>query len=96
MKFHTVRDLRTQPAQVWENLKNAGPVIVTNNGKPTAIMLPITEDSFEETLAAVVQARGLRAMARAQDISAANGNDTMSLAEINDEIAAARKEAQLA
>ena len=36
MNFYTVRDLRTTPKSIWENLSADGEVIITNNGRPTA------------------------------------------------------------
>ena len=38
MNFYTVRDLRTTPKSIWENLSADGEVIITNNGRPTAIL----------------------------------------------------------
>lgn len=49
MNFYTVRDLRTTPKSIWENLSADGEVIITNNGRPTAILFDIADGSFEET-----------------------------------------------
>ena len=53
MNFYTVRDLRTTPKSIWENLVADGEVVITNNGKPTAIMLDISGGNFEEMLKAI-------------------------------------------
>ena len=50
MNFYTVRDLRTTPKSIWENLSADGEVIITNNGRPTAILFDIADGSFEEIL----------------------------------------------
>lgn len=59
MHFYTVRDLRTTPKSIWENLSSDGEVVITNNGKPTAILFDIADGSFEETLKAVRQAKAM-------------------------------------
>lgn len=88
MNFYSVRDLRTTPKSIWNNLSTDGEVIITNNGKPTAILLDISDGSFEETLKAVRQARAMIAFNAMRLKAASNG--FMSDKEIEDEIAAAR------
>lgn len=89
MNFYTVRDLRTTPKSIWENLSADGEVIITNNGKPTAILLDITDGSFEETIKAVRQAKAIIAFNSMRSKAAAKGY--MSDEEIEAEIAAARR-----
>lgn len=89
MNFYTVRDLRTTPKSIWENLSEDGEVIITNNGKPTAILLDITDGSFEETIKAVRQAKAIIAFNSMRSKAAAKGY--MSDEEIEAEIAAARR-----
>ena len=59
MNFYTVRDLRSTPKSIWDHLSLDGEVVITNNGKPTALLINIEEGSFEETLHGVE--RGLYA-----------------------------------
>ena len=89
MQFFTVRDLRTQPKNVWESLRQ-GEVVITNNGRPTALMLDLTERDLEETMMAIRQAKAIESVKRMRERAAASGY--MSDEEINAEIAAARKE----
>ena len=89
MNFYSVRDLRTTPKSVWENLSTDGEVVITNNGKPTALMLDITDGSFEETLKAVRQARAMIAFNSMRAKAAERGY--MSDEEIETEIGAARR-----
>ena len=49
MNFYTVRDLRSTPKSIWDHLSLDGEVVITNNGKPTALLINIEEGSFEET-----------------------------------------------
>jgi len=94
MEFVTVRDLRTRPKSVWETLDRKKEIIVTNNGKPSALMLPISEDDLEDVLSMVRQVNAQRAVSRMQRAAVRAGLDTMTLDEINTEIAEARKAAR--
>lgn len=46
MKFYTVRDLRTTTKTLWDNLSTDGEVVITNNGKPTALLFDIADGDF--------------------------------------------------
>ena len=89
MNFYTVRDLRTTPKRIWENLAADGEVIITNNGRPTAILVDIADGSFEETVKAVRQAKAVIAFNSMRAKAAAKGY--MSDEDIEAEIAAARR-----
>ncbi len=92
VNFYTVRDLRTTSKSVWESLSAQGHVVITNNGKPTALMIDIADNNLEEVLAAVRQAQAMRAMNRLQTDSLRKGLDGLTEDDIEAEIAAARKE----
>lgn len=94
MNFYTVRDLRTTPKSIWENLSADGEVIITNNGRPTAILFDIVDGSFEETVKAVRQAKAMIAFNSMRAKAAANGY--MSDEDIEAEIAAARRGGMIA
>ncbi len=89
MNFYTVRDLRTTPKRIWENLSTDGEVIITNNGRPTAILFDISDGSFEETVKAVRQVKAEIAFTSMRAKAAADGY--LSDEEIEAEIAAARR-----
>lgn len=91
MKFITVRDLRGRSGQVWTKLAREREIILTSNGKPIAILSAVTEDTLEESLAAVRRARSVAAVEQLQRQSVNSGTDTLSPATINREIASARK-----
>ena len=59
MNFYSVRDLRTESKSVWENLASGSEVVITNNGKPSALMIDIPEGCFDDTVQAVRQARAM-------------------------------------
>lgn len=89
MNFYTVRDLRTTPKSLWDSLVADGEVVITSNGRPTALLLDIADGSFEETLKAVRQAKAMIAFNSMRSKAASKGY--MTDEEIEAEIAAARK-----
>ena len=66
-------------------------VIITDNGKPSAIMLSINESNFETILAFVQKLEMQLAVAELQKQSLANFPDSISDDEIQKEIDATRK-----
>ena len=90
MNFYTVRDLRTTPKSLWETLSAEGEVVITNNGKPTALLVDIADGNFEETVKAIRQAKAMLAFNSMRSRAAAKGFLTDE--EIEAEIAAARQE----
>ena len=90
MGFLALRELRGSTARIDQIIERDGSVVVTNNGKPAYIMLGVDEVDFEETLIDLRRVRARRAVSRMQRQSALVGNDTMTLADINGEIAAER------
>jgi antitoxin (DNA-binding transcriptional repressor) of toxin-antitoxin stability system len=90
MNFYTARDLRTIPKSIWKSLSENREVIITNNGKPSALMLGITEDNFDEVVRAVRQAKAMIAFNSMRNKAARKG--FMTEEEINAEIALYREE----
>lgn len=90
MNFYSVRDLRTESKSVWENLSAGGEVVITNNGKPSALMIDIPEGSFDEIVQAVRQAKAMIAFNNMRRKAAQKG--FMTDKEIEAEICAARNE----
>lgn len=91
MNFYSVRDLRTTQKAIWENLEKDGEVVITNNGKPSALLFDISDGDLEETLKAVRQAKAMLAFNSMREQAAARGYMTDD--EIEAEIASARQEA---
>ena len=88
MKFYSVHDLRTDTKSMWANLKYNGEAIITNNGKPAALILDISEDNFEIMLQAVNQAKAMIAFNNMRSRAASKG--FMSEEEIESEITAVK------
>ena len=91
MKFITVRDFRTASANIWATLPQEQEMVITNNGKPVALLTPLSDKTLEETLSAVRRAKTINAVKLLQRQSIQNGTDKMTLEEINAEIKIARK-----
>ena len=81
MKFITVRDLRTSPAQIWKDLPEEHEMVITNNGKPIALLTPINDSNLEETLSTVRRAKAAKAVRTMQEKSRERGTNEMSLEE---------------
>jgi antitoxin (DNA-binding transcriptional repressor) of toxin-antitoxin stability system len=91
MKFITVRELRGRSGQVWNTLAREREVILTSNGKPIAILSAVSEETLEESLAALRRARAVASVEKLQRQSVQAGTDKLSLTEISAEIQAVRK-----
>ena len=62
MNFYSVRDLRTESRSVWADLETGGEAVLTNNGKPSALIIGIPEGGFDEAVQAVRQAKAMIAL----------------------------------
>jgi antitoxin (DNA-binding transcriptional repressor) of toxin-antitoxin stability system len=91
MKFITVRDFRTSPAQIWKQLPDEQEMIITNNGRPIALLTPISDGTLEETVASMRKARAINAIKQLQLSSLKTGKNRMTEEEIENEIREARK-----
>ena len=94
MKFITVQDIRTSPAQIWKQLCDEQELVITSNGKPIALLTPISDDTLEQTLSAIRRARAANALRRMQQISRDRGLDQLTEEEIETGIRAARHNKQ--
>ena len=91
MKFVTVRDFRTSPAQIWKQLPEEQEMVITNNGKPIALLTPLSDVNMEDTLKAVRKARALNAVKNMQVVSMRNGNSLLADEDVQNEIRDLRK-----
>ena len=90
MKFLSVRDLRGKSAQVWRELPIEKEMIVTNNGRPIAVLTAVDERNVEESLAAWRKVRATQAIASIQHQSLLKGADKITMEEIDVEVNKAR------
>ena len=73
MNFYSVRDLRTDSKSMWADLNNGDEIIITNNGKPSALMIDIPDGGFDEIVQAVRQAKAMIALNSARRRAAREG-----------------------
>ncbi len=91
MKFVSVRDLRGRSAEIWRSLPVEREMVITNNGRPIAILAAVGESNVEATLASFRRARAVDAAAGLQRRSIASGKEKLTQSDIDAEIAAARQ-----
>ena len=91
MKFITVRDLRTRPATVWKDLRKESELVITNNGKPIALLTPLSDENLEDALRASRRARAGEALRSIRKSASASCTDRLSMDEIDSEVRSHRK-----
>ena len=88
MKFVSVRELASAPKETWEKLRQDSEIAITNNGRPTAILVNIDDAGFEETLNSIRQVESMRLLNSIWQEAAERG--PLTEAEIEAEIQTAR------
>ncbi len=91
MKTVTIRDLRTRPKQVRELLRGEREAMLTANGRPVAVLVPVNAESVDETLETLRRARGLEALRAIRRESQQRGLSRLSTVEIDAIVARARR-----
>lgn len=91
MRFLSVRDIRSKSAQIWKDLTQEKEMVITNNGRPVAVIAAVSDTNLEETLAAFRKARAIEAVAGMQRRSVEQKTDQITMDEINTEIRTVRK-----
>ena len=91
MRFVSIRDLRGRSAELWRTLPGEGEMIITNNGRPIAILASVNESNLEESLSAFRQVRAVEAAASLQRRSVEQGTDRISMDAIDAEIKTVRR-----
>lgn len=66
-------------------------LVVTAQGKPVAVLLPVDAKSLEPTLAALRGVRAVQAQVALQQTAEANGTSGLSMDDIDAEIKATRQ-----
>jgi antitoxin (DNA-binding transcriptional repressor) of toxin-antitoxin stability system len=91
MQFVTIEELQANAGVILGQLAGNGEVIVTDGGRPVAILTDVMDDDVERSLTALRRARAVAAVESMQDTARETGLDKTSLEEINEEIRAARQ-----
>jgi prevent-host-death family protein len=82
MRFTSVRDLRNRPGSILRDSVKAEEIVLTSNGKPVALVVPVDGDTLEEELRVYRQVRVQVAIERMQRAAKAAGLDSMTLDKI--------------
>jgi antitoxin (DNA-binding transcriptional repressor) of toxin-antitoxin stability system len=83
METLTIRELRNHPGAAQEELVRAGELLLTNNGRPVALMLAVDGANLDEVLEAVRRAKGQIALGKMRRHAASQGFADLGLSEIN-------------
>lgn len=86
MKFRSVQDLREKSGSVWKDLKKEQEMVITDKGRPIAVLSVTSEDDFEQTITTLRRTRAQNAISTLQQNSLKKGLDRISLKEIDREI----------
>lgn len=89
MKFYPVDELKSKSRSIIDSLTSSDDAVITDSGKPAAIMLKISNDNFDEFIQAITQAKAMTAINLMRQHSAKRKSITEE--EIEAEIAAVRR-----
>lgn len=92
MTFVSIRDMRTRPGEVWQQLQDEGDLIVTSSGRPFALMIAAEGEDLEALLLALRRARAQLAVSKMRRQVGEAGLDRMAMDDIDAEIRQARSE----
>lgn len=72
MKFIPSRELRLKTTEILKMLQNEDEIVVTLNGKPTSIMIPVNEDNLEQIMSMIKRIKTKNALRRMRERAAEN------------------------
>jgi prevent-host-death family protein len=78
MKFTNVRELKAKTSAVLRRVEKGDTVLVTTHGRPTAMLVPVSEDDIEDAMLAYSPVLRRKIEEGLKDIQA---GQTMSLAD---------------
>lgn len=89
-KWLASREFSAHPGRALAAVSRAGRVLVTANGKPKAIMIPTSEETFARDLEMLDRVTLTQAVEAIRAESVINGTDNLTMEEIDAEVAAVR------
>jgi antitoxin (DNA-binding transcriptional repressor) of toxin-antitoxin stability system len=90
MKFISIRDLRRKTSEIKKSLAR-NDLVLTSNGRPFALVSRVSEESLEEELKALQQARAKVALDRLREEARERGLSGVSMEKVDQIIAEVRK-----
>jgi antitoxin (DNA-binding transcriptional repressor) of toxin-antitoxin stability system len=91
MTTFTIRDWRSRPRQAQRCLAAGGQAVLTSNGRPVALLVAVSAESLDETMAVLRRARALQALQSIRQDARARGLDRLAMAQVDRVIAASRR-----
>ncbi|MFP3041704.1 hypothetical protein LQZ19_07760 [Treponema primitia] len=92
MQFISVREFNSSPGKTRAALKKEGKLVLTNNGKPSMLVLDIVNQDFEDVIDILNRAEAMKLLDGIQLQAARGGLDTLSMDEVDKEIGDYRRE----
>jgi hypothetical protein len=93
MQFIPYRNLRNEPSSVREQLSIEGEIVITNGGKPFALMIDIPEnESIDEIMLIASRIRAQLAIRSIRSKARTNGTSKLTEDQINEIIQKTREE----
>ena len=92
MRFLSIPEFSKSPQAALSSLDESEKIVLTNDGKPTALIIYTDEFIFEDALLDLRKLKAKRDLLDLQMQSIKNGNSKMTMDEINAEIKLARQE----
>ena len=90
IKWLASREFSAHPGRALAAESRVGRVLVTGNGKPKAIMIPTSEETFAQDLEMLVRVTLTQAVEAIRTDSVVNGTDNITMEEIDAEVSAVR------
>jgi antitoxin (DNA-binding transcriptional repressor) of toxin-antitoxin stability system len=92
MEFISINEIESFNSGIWKSLPQLQEMVITDNGKPIALLTPLSAKTLEETIASVRKAKAMVAVKLIQQQAVRQNKDKMTMAEIDAEIRSARKQ----
>ncbi|GHV85880.1 hypothetical protein AGMMS50230_14880 [Spirochaetia bacterium] len=92
MQFISVREFNSSPVKTRTVLEKEGKLVLTNNGKPSMLVLDIVNRDFEDVIDILNRAESIKLLDEIQLQAARGGLNTLSEDEIYNEIKTYRKQ----
>jgi hypothetical protein len=89
-KWLASREFSAHPGRALAAVGRSGRVLVTANGKPKAIMIPTSEETYSSDLEMLDRVTLTRAVEAIRANSVVNGTDALTMEQIDAEIASVR------
>ena len=92
MEFVSMREFSAAPKKTQQKLAANGELVITNNGTPSMLVIDITNRDFLKLIDYLRRQEALDILHDVQMASVRKGTDTISMEDIDAEIAAYRRE----